>query len=286
MTAAASDSTEKTTTPITPTSWAVFTKPWRTLAPANLAQLVARMGFNAVEFPLRPGYQVDLEGLESSFSALVTILSDHGIQIASVAASLDSRVLATCAEHGIDLVRIMVPIGSDGFVATRDAIRRQLDALVPDAAEYGVKIGVQPHHDFYVADSSELAVLLEDYDPRIVVAIWDAAHDGLACKRPINSLELLWDRLAMVNFKNACQTPTNHRSEGAIGWDITFVEGTEGLCSWPEAAHYLRSRGYGGPVCLPAEYTDETNIEAKVSRDLAYLRALIGDGDAKVEVRA
>lgn len=283
MNATASESSTPSTMPA---SWAVFTKPWRVPAPAELAQLVARMGFNAVEFPLRPGYQVDLERLEESLATLVAILADHGIRIASVAGSPDGRVLAACAEHGIDLLRTMVPIGPDGFVATRDAVRRQLDALVPLASEHGVRIGIQPHHDFYIADSSELAVLVEEYDPRVVVAIWDAAHEGLACKRPVNGLELLWDRLAMVNFKNAYQKPRDHRIDGTVRWDITFVEGAEGLCSWPDAATYLRSRGYDGPVCLPAEYTDETNLEAKVSADLAYLKNLIGAGDARNEARA
>ena len=274
---------ESLTTPTMPTSWAVFTKPWRTPTPAELGQLVARMGFNAVEFPLRPGYQVDLERLEASLSTLVTTLADEGIRIASVAGSPDRRVLEACAEHGIDLLRIMVPIGPDGFVATRDAVRRQLDAVVPVASEHGVRIGIQPHHDFYIADSSELAVLLQDYDPRVVVAIWDAAHDGLACKRPVNALELLWDRLAMVNFKNAYQKAADHGTDGALGWDITFVEGAEGLCSWPEAATYLRDRGYHGPVCLPAEYSNETNLEAKVSADLTYVKTLIGARDANGE---
>jgi sugar phosphate isomerase/epimerase len=274
---------ESPTAPTTPTTWAVFTKPWRTQTPADLSRLVARMGFNAVEFPLRPGYQVDLESLETSLGSLVTTLGDEGIRIASVAGSPDRRVVAACAAHGIDLLRIMVPIGPDGFVATRNAVRRELDALVPIASEYGVRIGIQPHHDFYIADSSELAVLIEDYDPRVVVAIWDAAHDGLACKRPVNALELLWDRLAMVNFKNAYQEPTVQGTDGAMRWGITFVGGAEGLCSWPEAAAYLRDRGYRGPVCLPAEYTDETNLEAKVSADLAYLKKLIGARDAKSE---
>jgi sugar phosphate isomerase/epimerase len=73
----------------------------------------------------------------------------------------------------------MVPVAPEGYVATRDVIRRQLDELIPLASEYGVRVGVQPHYDHYVADSSELASLLRDYDSDAVAAIWDAAHDGL-----------------------------------------------------------------------------------------------------------
>ena len=276
------------TTQTVPTSstervWAVFTKPWRSLSIPALGKLVARMGFNAVEFPLRPGYQVDLDHLESSLTDLVRILADQGIGVASVATDPEERRLAACAEQGIDLIRIMAPIDNAGFVASKDAIRSQLDTLVPLALKHGTRIGVQPHHDFYIADSSELAVLLDDYDPAGVVAIWDAAHDGLACKRPANALALLWDRLAMANFKNAYQQRSDRRFNGAVEWDITFVEGAEGLCSWPEAAHYLRDHAYTGPICLPAEYTDETDLENKTASDLAYLKAMLDiaptDGD-------
>ncbi len=264
-----------------PATWAVFTKPWRTPSTKELAGLVTRMGFNAVEFPLRPGYQVDLDNLEASLADLVAVLADHGVSVASVATTPDEPRLAACAAQGIELVRIMVPIDGDGFVATKEHIRRDLDELVPIALRYGVKIGIQAHHDFYIADSSELAHLIADYDPDAVVAIWDAAHDGLACKRPVNTLELLWDRLAMVNFKNAYQRRSERRTDGAVEWDITFVEGPDGLCSWPEAARHLRDHAYRGPVCLPAEYTDESDLEAKTAADLAYLKSMIENAEGE-----
>lgn len=266
---------QRTSDVSTEQTWAVFTKPWRSHSPAALAELVARMGFNAVEFPLRPGYQVDLDDLETSLADVAGVFADHGLRIASVATEPDERRLAACAVNGIDLVRIMAPIDPAGFVASKDVIHRRLDALAPLASKHEVRIGVQPHHDCYIADSSELAVLLADYDPGVITAIWDAAHDGLACKRPVNALELLWDRLSMVNFKNALQRPGDRRVDGAVDWDIVFVEGPDGQCSWPEAAHYLRDHSYTGPICLPAEYTDETDLETKVTADLAYLRSLI-----------
>ncbi|MBO0813109.1 MAG: sugar phosphate isomerase/epimerase [Microlunatus sp.] len=257
----------------------MFTKPWRTTPTDELARTVVRMGFNAVEFPLRPGYQVDLDRLDSSLPQLIRILADHGVQVASVAGTPDDHTLAACADNGIKLLRIMIPFEAGGYLETGDVVRRQLDALVPLSLRYGVQIGIQPHYDNYIADSSELAVLIKDYDPAAVVAIWDAAHDGLARKHPSNTLPLLWDRLAMINFKNAAY----RRGAAARGarpeWSITFVEGSEGLCSWPEAAAVLTQRCYGGPICLPAEYSDERDLESKVAADLRYLRNLmLGQG--------
>lgn len=256
-------------------TWAVFTKPWRTDGVDELAARVARMGFNAVEFPLRPGYQVDLDAIESSLPKLVTALAEQGLTIASVAGTPDDRTLAACADNGIDLLRVMVPFEEDGYLGTADVVHRRLDELVRLAIQHGVRIGVQAHCNYYVADSSELAMLIKDYDPAAITAIWDAAHDGLAGKRPRHTLPLLWDRLSMINFKNAC-----YRRQGSgdtAEWLATFVEGSQGLCSWPEAAEVIATQGYRGPICLPAEYTDETDLERKVMADLHLLRTLLGE---------
>lgn len=37
------------------TTWSVFTKPWREPQVGALGELVAGMGFDAVELPVRPG---------------------------------------------------------------------------------------------------------------------------------------------------------------------------------------------------------------------------------------
>lgn len=260
-------------------TWALFTKPWRNLSVGDLADLVARLGFDAVEFPLRPGYQVDLDNLPASLSELSKALADHDLTIASVASNTTPAVFEACAEAGVPLIRIMVPVDPAGYTATADAIHHRLDEIVPLSQRYGVKVGVQPHYDDYIADSSELAVLLRDYDPATVVAIWDAAHDGLARKHPAHSLELLWDHLAMVNFKNACYQPTSPPQDDGPPWKVSFVPARHGLSSWPDAARYLTQRGYSGPICLPAEYTDESDLERKVADDLRFLRTLI-EGEA------
>lgn len=255
--------------------WAVFTKPWPTLSLGDLGALIARIGFNGIEFPLRPGFQVDLDNLEASFGELVAVMADSGVTIASVASSPTPAVFEVCAAQRVPLIRIMVNVSEAGYVETGDRIRRQLDELVPLVERTGVRIGIQPHHGAFVADSSELAFLLRDYDPSTIVAIWDAAHDGLAGKKPRNGLTLLRDRLAMANFKNAYYEAS--ASEDGVRWRPTFVSGPEGLCPWAEAAAYLMETHYSGPICMPAEYTDDSDLVEKVRRDLGYLRDLFNE---------
>lgn len=256
--------------------WSVFTKPWPELSPGELGELVARMGFNGIEFPLRPKFQVDLDSLAPSFAELDKAMADHGIVIASIASATTPEIFDVCGEHGVPLIRIMVNVSPAGYLATGDAIRNQLDSLLPLIERTGVRVGIQPHYNTYINDSSELAFLLKDYNPAQVVAIWDAAHEGLAGKNPANGLALLQDRLGIVNFKNAYY----ERSAATGRWKPTFVAGSEGLSSWPVATTYLNEIGYSGPICMPAEYTDDSELEAKVSADIGYLRELLNGAAA------
>ena len=41
-----------------------------------------------------------------------------------------------------------------------------------------------------------------------------------------------------------------------------------------EAVAHLKKRGYQGVVCLPAEYTDEENVDIYTREDLAYIKSL------------
>ncbi|MBN9189726.1 sugar phosphate isomerase/epimerase [Microbacterium sp.] len=258
------------------TTWSVFTKPWREPHIGALGELVADMGFDAVELPVRPGYQVTPEHVTTALPAAVRELARAGIAVASVASGTDEATFAACAEAGVPFIRIMVPIGPDGYTATGAAIRQTLADLSERAERHGVRVAIQPHYDDYISDSSELAALLRDVDPRFVAAIWDAAHDALARKRPENGLELLWPWLGIVNLKSAhyerVGDPASPDADPV--WEPVFTDARSGMAEWSRAIRYLVAREFTGPICLTAEYTDERDLVAKVTRDLEYARSL------------
>lgn len=256
--------------------WTVFTKPWRDASIDALGDLVARMGFDAVELPVRPGYQVEPAGIATGLKAAVERLRAHGITVASIASGTDESVFSACADAGVELIRIMVPVSPRGYVATGDEIARELDAASEKAARHGVRVGVQPHHDDYIADSSELHALLLDRDPALVGAIWDAAHDALARKRPEHGLDLLWPWLVMTNLKSARYERQEALSPtGDPVWEPVFTSATDGMAEWGRALDHLVRRSWSGPICLTAEYTDETDLVAKVTADLEHAKRLL-----------
>ena len=268
------------------TTWSVFTKPWREPQVGALGELVAGMGFDAVELPVRPGYQVAPDEVSTALPAAARELARSGVGIASIASGTDEATFAACADAGVPFIRIMVPIGVNGYAATGTEIRRMLAGLSERAERYGVRVAVQPHYDDYIADSSELFALLQDVDPRHVAAIWDSAHDALARKRPEHGLELLWPWLGIVNLKSAYYERVDEpvSAFGDPVWEPVFTDARSGMAEWGRALAYLAERGFAGPICLTAEYTDESDLVAKVTRDLEYaqsLRAAAGAGVAR-----
>lgn len=265
----------------TSVQWSVFTKPWPHLPIAELADLVAGMGFDAIEFPLRPGFQIDLDDLPLSAARASSILTDAGLRISSVASTPSERVFGACAELDIPVIRIMAPIAAAGYAASDRELRSYLDSLVASCERFGVRVGIQPHIDDYIADSLELAKLLTDYDPAHICAVWDSAHDALARKPPAHTLPALWSHLGIVNFKNACYEIGGRRPDGSRVWKTVFVAGADGLSDWAQAVDTLVGGGFAGNICMAAEFTDESDLEHKVARDFAYLQSLLAASEAR-----
>ena len=78
----------------------------------------------------------------------------------------------------------------------------------------------------------------------------------------------------MVNFKAAYRYRSNGPEAAEAFWNEYWTTAKNACGSWKAAVDYLVSRGYQGIVCMPAEYSDEPNVEAYTAEDLAYLKSL------------
>ena len=146
-------------------------------------------------------------------------------------------------------------------------MRRRLADAVPLCERYGVRVGVQQHYGDNVTDSGRSPLAPpRRRRPLGGCDLWDAAHDALAGLPPESGLDIVWDRLLMVNLKNAFYVRTNGPEAESAQWSRHFTSGPQGMASWPRVAAELRRRGYRGAVCLTAEYTDEARGEPALSR--------------------
>ena len=148
------------------------------------------------------------------------------------------------------MIRIMGEISRGAYLQSEEALRDKLRRVIPLCERYGVQIGVQEHYGDNVSDALALRSLLLGLDDRWISAIWDAAHDALAGIDPETGLDVVWDRLAMVDLKNAYYERTNGPEAEAAQWTRHFTSGSQGLASWSRIAAELRRRDYSGPICL------------------------------------
>lgn len=257
--------------------FSVFTKPWRAPLP-ELARHVQGLGFTGVELPIRPGFQITPGRVAQDLPGAARLLADFGLRITSVAGPTDEATIGACAEAGVPLLRTMVEIGPEGYLAAEARARRNFDALVPLLERAGVTVGVQNHCDRYVCHALGLRRLVERYDPRHIGAVWDAAHNALNGEDPELAIEIVWPHLRLVNLKNAVWERAPGPDGAPAAWRQCWTSGRDGLASWPRVAAELQARGYAGTVCLSAEYSDEAALDRLVREDLAFARALFDGG--------
>ncbi|HEY3290692.1 MAG TPA: TIM barrel protein [Anaerolineae bacterium] len=243
----------------------------------ELARLVGSLGFDGIELPVRPGFQVEPGNVLDGLRTASRIFEDRGLHLYSVAGPADERTISACAECHIPLIRIIVPVEPSSYFDSVERCRIEFDKLVPILSEYGVTLGIQNHSDSYVCNAMGLHHLLDGYNPLLIGAVWDAAHNALNGEDPEMALNIVWSHLRMVNLKNAYWKQATNTESDVIGWRPYWTTGNKGLASWPRVAAELKRRSYSGVVCLPAEYSDESQVESFVREDLRLAKQLFQD---------
>jgi len=81
-------------------TFSVFTKPWKSIPIPQLAETVRRLGYDGIELPVRPGFQVQPETIARQLPIAARQMADAGVKICSVAGNTDEATIAACAEAG------------------------------------------------------------------------------------------------------------------------------------------------------------------------------------------
>ena len=256
----------------------LFVKPWRQYSLAELGKFVHDIGFAAIELPVRPGFPCRPETIESDLPQAVRILADQGVTVFNVAADLpldDERLYAACAKAGVDLNRVMFRRKNHRYREAENDARRQLDSALPYCERYGIRIGVQNHAGAFVAPNAlGLDHLLRGYDARYIGAIWDAAHEALEGIEPEAALDIVGERVFVVNLKNGYWRRTSGPESEHAQWATYWTSGRQGRADWPRVVAALAQMNYAGPICLTAEYSDVSAVDRLIVQDLEYLRSL------------
>jgi sugar phosphate isomerase/epimerase len=255
-------------------TFSVFTKPWKTMPIPQLAETVRRLGYDGIELPVRPGFQVEPATIGKQLPIAARQMAEAGVKICSVAGNTDEATIAACAEAGVPVIRTMaqIPDGKN-YLEGVAAVQHTYDSLIPALERYDVTIGVQNHFGHFVPNAHALLQLIAKYNPRQIAAVWDASHEALAGGLPQHALDVLWPRLCMINLKNAYYQRTNGPEAEYATWEYHWTSGRHGLCVWPTIVSELKKRNYQGVICITAEYSSP-DYERLAGEDIAFARAL------------
>jgi sugar phosphate isomerase/epimerase len=254
-------------------TFSIFTKPWKVAIP-ELGRHVSGLGFEAIEFPVRPGYPVTPDNVTEELPKAAKQLADFGVRITSIAGPTDEKTMAACAEAGVPIIRICVSVGEGGYLATEARLKKEYESLVPLLDRYGVTLGIQNHCGHDISNAMGLRSLIGQFDPKHVAAVWDAAHNALNGEEPELAIDIIWSHMAMVNLKNAFWQRVNGPEADHAKWRPFWTTGRHGLASWPRVAKELKKRNYNGVICLCAEYNDEDSVDRLSMEDLAFAKSL------------
>lgn len=266
-----------------PKRWPViaFTKPFRTLNAQQTADLVADVGWDGVELPVRnkdahftPAQAEEqlpkfIEALRAKGGREVSILTTDITEVNAGA----EKLLRLAGKLGVKRYRL-------GFYryANDRSIPQQLTeigAKLRDLAalnkELGLQAGFQNHsgNGYVGAPVWDVWTMIRDLDPRHMGFCFDIGHATLEGGQtwPTN-LRLAETHLTAVFVKDFYWNKTNK------GWAPKWCPLGEGSIS-PRFFSALKKAGYSGPICQHNEYEIDGDEVPYYKRDFATLQKWI-----------
>ena len=254
----------------------VFTKPWPNLSLAELAVFVRDLGFDGVELPVRPGFQVVPENVASDLPEATKILADEGVKIGSVAGPTDRLSIEACGKAGVPIIRVCETIDMDiGYFESIKRIQKRYDELIPNLKDNNVSIGVQNHCDYEIGSAIGVMHFIEKYDPKQVGIVLDLAHCRLDGEPEDLAIDIAWSHLLLVNLKSGFRQRSDGPEIKDAPWNVYWTTGGQGIVNWAKSIEELGRRGYSGDYCLTAEYAQHDRAAQFIVEDIAYAKELL-----------
>lgn len=253
----------------------LFTKMWPRKSLPELAAFAKELGLDGIELPVRPNYPVTPENIGSALPEAARIFREEGLKIGSVASVPTEQSIAACGEAGVPIIRDGVLIPDDAnYLDTIAEARRTWDGLLSVLEEHRVVLGIQNHCDRFLTHAMHLHHALAGYDPKVVGAVFDPAHQALQGADLQFALDVAWPHVVMINLKNAYWKRMNGPEAEWAEWRPYWTTARHGQASWPNLAEELKKRGYQGDLCFSAEYTEEEETDRLIREDIASAKQI------------
>jgi sugar phosphate isomerase/epimerase len=256
-----------------------FTKPFQNLNYEETSDVVAEIGWDGIECPVRPKGQIEPEQASDELPKLVEALRRRGKELSLLTTSITradqpqaESLLRTAARLGIRRYRLgwwkydpTKPIASQ-----LQEIRAQLQDLTALNRELNLQAGFQNHsgRDTVGAPVWDLWTLLKDLDPRHIGLCFDIGHATIegGLSWPIEA-RLVEKQLTAVFVKDFAWRRTER------GWQPEWVMLGEGMVD-RAFFRWLQTTDFQGPISQHHEY-DHGHGKPMITRlrkDLQVLR--------------
>jgi sugar phosphate isomerase/epimerase len=254
-----------------------FIKFLQSLSYEQLAETIAKLGFDGIEATVRDRGHVLPERVEEDLPKLVEALRKHNLEITVMASSVNSvdqphteKVLRTAASLGVKRYRMAYyryDLNRPVFEQL-DEIRPVLKELVALNRELGISAVYQNHAGarYVGATLWDLYHLIKDYPVEDVGVAFDIRHAtasaGVAWPVVFNLMRPHFGAVYVKDFR----------------WSERKMENVplgEGVVDEKFFSQLKRSQ-YSGPISLHVEYLQQAGLEPNVAglkNDLATLRA-------------
>ncbi|MFT4691851.1 MAG: sugar phosphate isomerase/epimerase [Limisphaerales bacterium] len=237
-----------------------FAKPFQNLSFDDCADMVAEVGWDGIECPLRPKGQIEPQTAADKLPELVAALKKRGKQIHLAATGINSirtphaeTALRAMAAAGIKRYRMAYwKYTNDKPIDKLHAeIRAELKDLVALNKELGLQAGYQNHSgsNYVGAPIWDMYTILKDFDPRQIGMIFDIGHATLegGYSWPIEA-RLVQSHLSAVYVKDFKWGHTEKR-----GWRGNWCPLGQGMVN-RKFFTQLRKSDYAGPISQHHEY--------------------------------
>ena len=265
-----------------------FSKPFRTLNASDTADLVAEVGWDGLELPVRSkSGQITPEKVDDLLPEYHSALSKRGKEITFITTEITSadakaeKILRAASKLGIKKYRM----GSLHYQKEKPIagqlknFKSQFRDLASLNKELGIQGAYQNHSgsDYFGAPIWDIWTVLQDLDPASLGICFDIGHATIegGLSWPIE-FRLVQPRLSAIFVKDF------KWEKASAGGRVQWCPLGEGMVS-KNFFSQLKASGFPGPICQHHEYEmgNRATMVDYFKRDLAVLRGWLKEGGAR-----
>ncbi|MGD9519695.1 MAG: sugar phosphate isomerase/epimerase family protein, partial [Armatimonadota bacterium] len=193
--------------------WIMFTKH---LEGWDLKQIIAALkstGVEGADLCVRPGYPVAPENARTALPEAARRFADEGLCIPLITTPGDFTdpgidyalpLFEACAEAGVKLVKLGYwYMEADGYWATVDRCRKQLEGFAALAERTGVKPVIHNHSGSTMGlNSAAVMHLVKGFNPALVGVFADVGHLSIVGEPYPMAFDIVKEYLSAVAFKD------------------------------------------------------------------------------------